>query len=79
MAMWTILPHTKDQQPDPLQFNAWTRVGNKLYIHGGYDFMCTNLSMRRPLKDEVWELDLGTQRWRLLQTIGETPGPRSGH
>lgn len=34
--------------------------------------------LRRPLLDEVWELDLDTKKWRKLHTIGDTPGPRSG-
>ena len=79
VSVWNHMPLTKEVQPEPLQFRAWVRVGRKLFMHGGYNFMDKDLSKRKPLLDEVWELDLDSRKWTLLTTTGKSPGPRSGH
>jgi len=80
VSVWTPLaPTEEEQQPTPLQFNAWTRHGDSIYIHGGYNFMEKDFSKRKPYLDEVWELNLESRQWKKLSTTGTSPGPRYGH
>jgi len=80
VSVWTPLaPTEEDEQPTLLQYNAWTRYGDSIYIHGGYNAMDLDRSENKPSLDEVWELKLESRTWKRLSTTGDSPGPRSGH
>jgi|AntRauTorckE5430_2_1112549.scaffolds.fasta_scaffold02821_1 hypothetical protein len=66
-------------QPPKLQFEAWTQVGRKIYIHGGKDFVSCEWY---PTVDEVWVFDIDSREWSQVNVDvkkGNTPGPRAGH
>jgi len=81
ISVWNQVPVMSREQPESLQFYAWAQIGRKIYTHGGLDFIDTKSVLAGiPLKDEVWELDIDTRKWALLNIApGRTPGPRRGH
>ena len=79
ISIWSQVPVMSEVQPRDLQFSAWTQVGRKIYIHGGFNFIKQDLSHQFPTIDELWTFDIDTRKYCLLGTTGKTPGPRSGH
>lgn len=70
--MW-YLPPIHSAPPNPRAAHSAVLLGNHMTIFGGNDGNC--------LYNDTWVLDLSANplRWKLLETIGSTPSPRSGH
>jgi len=68
---WSIIK-TKGQIPSERFHQSTQLYKDSMYIFGG-------LSKNKNANNEIYELELKSQNWKKLETIGSAPKERSGH
>jgi N-acetylneuraminic acid mutarotase len=68
--------YATDKHPPAVQFYAWVNHKNKIYRHGGLDFINVQ---QVPSLDALWAFNKDTRQWQEIKTSGPSPGPRAHH